>query len=296
MRKINFFTNIMLDLVKIIFDNDKASEELVLKILQLDNLNQEINDNNFISLLINDIIKNTKFSFENSNNSMNSILLGSNVSILNYIFNCKNACMIGIFEKFKKEKFFYDNLVLSINSIFSKRLYKVDDYTEKPQFDLLGIRIGSSNSIHGNSDIPFSLESLNDLINFYIKVYEKFLAGEDYMILFKERENKLEEIKKSNEYLRLGNQSKDEESETEEEEDEYDDEDIPKPMFFNSKLDAKKEDNANVNKDIVNKDNIKNNESGNSDDNLENEKYNDVNFWHTEIKDEKIDEILKELL
>ena len=41
----NFF---MLDLVKIIFDNDKASEELVLKILQLDNLNQEINDNNFI--------------------------------------------------------------------------------------------------------------------------------------------------------------------------------------------------------------------------------------------------------
>ena len=223
---------------------------------------------------------------------MNSILLGSNISILNYIFSCKNDCMKSIFEKMKKEKFFYDNLVLSINSIFSKRLYKVDDYTEKPQFDLLGIRIGSSNSIHGNSDIPFSLESLNDLINFYIKVYEKFLAGEDYMILFKERENKLEEIKKSNEYLRLGNQSKDEDSETEEEEEEYDEEDIPKPMFFNSKLDGKKDDNENVNKD-----NINNNKNEESDIEIfENEKYNDVNFWQPEIKDEKMIEILKELL
>ena len=318
----NFLSNIILDLVKIIFDNDKASEELILKFLQLYNQNQDINDNNFISLLINDIIKNTKFIFENSNNGMNSLLLGSNISILNYIFSCKNNCMKNIFATMKKEKFFYDNLVININDKFSKRLYKNDDYTERPQFDLLGIRIGSANITKGNSDIPFSLESLNDQINFYIKVYEKFLAGEDYMLLFKERENKLEEIKNSNEYLRLGNQSKDEESETEED-DEYEDEnipkpmffnskldvkkednvnkdihnnkkeDIPKPMFFNSKLDAKKEDNVNAKKDNVNKD-INNNKNEESE--MENEKYNDVNFWQPEIKDERMDEILKELL
>ena len=311
----NFLSNIMLDLVKIIFDNDKASEELILKFLKLyNNQSQEINENNFISLLINDIIKNTKFIFENSNNGMNSLLLGNNISILNYIFNCKNTCMNIIYEKMKKEKFFYDNLVINIIDKFSKRLYKNDDYTEKPQFDLLGIRIGSSSIAKGNSDIPFSLESLNDQINFYIKVYEKFLAGEDYMLLFKERENKLEEIKNSNEYLRLGNQSKDEESETEEEDDEYEDEDIPKPMFFNSKLDDKKD---NINKDINNnknedipkpmffnskldakKDNINKdiNNTKNEESDIENEKYNDVNFWHPEIKDEKMDEILKELL
>ncbi len=110
------------------------------------------------------------------------------------------------------------------------------------------------------------------------------------MSLFKERENKLEEIKKSNEYIRLGNQSKDEESETEEEDDEYDDVDIPKPMFFNSKLDTKKDDE--INKEI------KDNQEKNINDeiNTENKEYNDVNFWHAEIKEENMDEILKELL
>ena len=282
----NFFNNIILDLIKIIFETDRALEELILNILQLYNQNEEIEDNNFISLLINDLIKNTKFIFENSNNTMNSLLFGSDLTILNYIFSCKNICMNNIFEKMKNEKFFYENFITNINYIFTKRLYKTDDYTERPKFDYLGVRLGSSNNSQGNSDLPFSLESINDLTNFYLKVYEKYLAGEDYISLFKERENKLEEIKKSNEYIRLGNQTKDEESETEEEEDEYDNIDIPKPVFFNSKIDNTKK------QEETNKENNINEENKNENDN---QNYNDVNYWHTEIKDEKMDEILKEL-
>ena len=275
----NFFTNIMLDLIKIIFDNDKAPEELILNILQLNK--EENNDNNFINLLINDLIKNSKFTFEDSGNKINNFLFGSNINILNYIYSCKNSYMNNLLnEKMSKEKFFYDNFITNINPLFSKRLYKIDDNTEKPQFDSLGVRISSSNNTLGTSNIPFSLESLNELATFYLKVYQKYLAGEEYVSLFEEREKKLEKIKKSSEYIRLGNQNKDEELETEEEEDEYDDVDIPKPVFFNSKLEEKKE---------VEKNDIR-------DENIDNKKYNDINFWQVKLKDENMEEILKDIL
>ena len=275
----NFFTNIMLDLIKIIFDNDKAPEELILNILQLNK--EENNDNNFINLLINDIIKNSKFIFEDSGNKINNFLFGSNINILNYIYSCKNSYMNNLLnEKMSKEKFFYDNFITNINPLFSKRLYKIDDNTEKPQFDSLGVRLSASNNTLGTSNIPFSLESLDELATFYLKVYQKYLAGEEYVSLFEEREKKLEKIKKSSEYIRLGNQNKDEELETEEEEDEYDDVDIPKPVFFNSKLEEKKD---------VEKNDIR-------DENIENKKYNDINFWQVELKDESMEEILKDIL
>ena len=289
-RNNNFYSNIMQDLILIIFDNDQAPEELILSFLQLENQTEEINENNFITLLTNDLIKNTKFIFENSNNIMTGLLFGSNITFLNYIFTCKNKFMIHIFDKMKKEKFFYENFVTNIHYTFSKRLYKIDDHTDRPQFDLLGLRIGSSNGTQGNSDLPFSLESLNELINFYLKVNEKYLAGEEYISLFEEREKKLEEIKKSNQYLKLGTQSRTEESETEEEDDEYDDVDIPKPCFFNSKMEQKKDEEK-----LQNKDNGEENKNSANDDN-ENKEYNDVNYWHAELKNENMDEILKELL
>ena len=315
----NFFINIMIDLIKIIFDNDKAPEELITNFLQLYNQNEINKENNFITLLMNDLIKNTKFTFENSNNIMNSLLFGSNLTILNYIFSSKNPYIANINEKLPKEKFFYENFIVNINYIFSKKLYKINENTDKPDFDALGVRLNSLNSNQGNSEIPFSVESLNDVITFYLKLNEKYLAGEEYMSLFKEREKRIEEIKKSNEYIRLGNQKKDEDSELEEEEDEYDDVDIPKPVFFNSKLDEKKDKENNEkeinkeeetnkeeknkeesnkeesNKEDKNNDNINNNNKIENND-IENTKYNDVNFWHTEIKDESMDNILKELL
>ena len=323
----NFMTNIMIDLIKIIFDSDKAPEDLIINFLQLNNNNNDNNtnkNNNFITLLINDLIKEKKFHFENSNNTMNNLLFGSNVVILKKIFSCKNPYIAKICESMPKEKFFYDNFIININNIFSKKLYKSETEQDQPISDFLGVRVGSTNLYQGNSNIPFSLESLDEIIEFYINVYEKYVAGEDYKMLFKKREEKLIEIKYSNEYLRLGNQDKDDDSETEEEEEEYDGEDIPKPMFFNSKLDEKKKEENNKEEDNKEKNNkekkeeekneIKDNEKEKKEDNKENEQninininkkdenndenkiYNDVNFWHTEIKGENYDDLIKELL
>jgi hypothetical protein len=207
-----------------------------------------------------------------------------------------------------KEKFFNENFVKNVDSLFSKKLFRLDTDKDQPVSVFDSLRTGIGVSGQGNSDLEFSLESLNDIIDFYFKVNEKYLAGEDYLPLFNERKIRLEEIKKSSEYIKLYNNES--ESESEEEEEEFDNVDIPKPVFFNSKLDAKKKEENNDNLDnkgsnISNKKNT--NESNNKDNNntdkisdedniVENQQYNDVNFWHSSIKEEEMEDILKDLL
>ena len=304
-RNNNFYNNIIVDLIKIIFDNDKAQEDLILNILQINNQNEgeKIGNSNLITLLMKDIIEKTKFIYENTNNSMNSLLFASNIEILKYIYSSNNPYIKCICDKMTKEKFFYDNFVLSIDLIFSKKLFKEDSSKDKDKpvkvFDAIGLRLTSSGSNLGKSEIRFSLESLNEVIDFYLKVNEKYISGEDYSSLFKEREEKLEKIEKSPEYLRLFNEDKEDELEAEEEED-LNDFDIPKPVFFNSKLDAKKKEE---NKNDDNNNNYNNSDGENlninraNDDNVvEDKKYNDVNYWHAEVKEEEMADILKDLL
>ena len=83
-RNNNFYNNIIVDLIKIIFDNDKAPEDLILSVLQLNNQNEieKSGNNNLITVLMKDIIEKTKFIFENTNNAMNSLLFASNIEIL----------------------------------------------------------------------------------------------------------------------------------------------------------------------------------------------------------------------
>ena len=303
----NFFVNIMTDLIKIIFDSDKAPEELILNILQINDKNEPNKEGNLISLLINDLCKNKKFIFEQTKNTTNNLLLASNISILKNIFSSKNPIIIDIYTKMNKEKFFNDNFVKNIDSIFSKKLFRLDTDKDQPVSVFDSLRTGIGVSGQGNSDLEFSLESLNDTIDFYFKVNDKYLAGEDYLSLFKEREIRLEEIKNSNEYIKLSNNES--ESESEEEEEEYDNVDIPKPVFFNSKLDAKKKEENNEKLDNKENNNNQNNtnKSDNKDNNstdkeseedniVENQQYNDVNFWHAGIKEEEMEDILKDLL
>ena len=304
-RNNNFYNNIIVDLIKIIFDNDKAPEDLILSVIQLNNQNEteKSGNNNLITVLMKDIIEKTKFIFENTNNSMNNLLFASNIEILKCIYSSNNPYIKSICDKMTNEKFFYDNFVLSVNLVFSKKLFKEDSSSEKDKpinvFDSIGLRLTSSGCNLGKSEIRFSLESLNEVIDFYLKVNEKYISGEDYSSLFKEREEKLVKIEKSSEYLRLFNEDKEDELEAEEEED-FNDVDIPKPCFFNSKLDAKKNEE--------NKNDDNNNNNNNSDDNnlkiyrenedniIEDKNYNDVNFWHTEVKEEEMENILKDLL
>ena len=304
-RNNNFYNNIIVDLIKIIFDNDKAPEDLILSVLQLNNQNEieKSGNNNLITVLMKDIIEKTKFIFENTNNAMNSLLFASNIEILKCIYSSNNPYIKNICDKMTNEKFFYDNFVLSVDLVFSKKLFKEENSVEKDKpinvFDSIGLRLTSSGTNLGKSEIRFSLESLNEIIDFYLKVNEKYISGEEYSSLFKEREKKLEKIEKSSEYLRLFNEDKEDELEAEEEED-FSDVDIPKPCFFNSKLDAKKNEE--------NKNDDNNNNGNNTDDNnlsinkvnenniVEDKNYNDVNFWHAEVKEEEMEDILKDLL
>ena len=286
----NFLSNIMVDLIKIVFDNIIAPKELMLNILQIESNDSENNKDNLISLLINDLIQNTKFIYSTSENKANQLLFSSNVTILNYIFSCQNPDIIEILNKLEKEKFFYKHFISNINNIFSKKLFKTDSNdSEVDKINSLGIKLGFGNILsQSNSNIEFSVESLNNTIEFYLKLYDKYIKGEEYESLFDERKKRLEEIKKSIEYLKLNRKQEEELEEEEDEDEDINEINLPKPVFYNSKLEQK-----------INENEIKDNVISDSDTIQEPEKedknYNDVNYWHIEIKDQNMDDLLNDL-
>ena len=286
----NFLSNIMVDLIKIVFDNIIAPKELMLNILQIESNDSENNKDNLISLLINDLIHNTKFIYSTSENKANQLLFSSNVTILNYIFSCQNPDIIEILNKLEKEKFFYKHFISNINNIFSKKLFKTDSNdSEVDKINSLGIKLGFGNILsQSNSNIEFSVEPLNNTIEFYLKLYDKYIKGEEYESLFDERKKRLEEIKKSIEYLKLNRKQEEELEEEDNEDEDINEINLPKPVFYNSKLEQK-----------INENEIKDNVTSDSDTIQEPEKedknYNDVNYWHIEIKDQNMDDLLNDL-
>ena len=287
----NFLSNIMLDLIKIVFENNIAPKELLLNILQLDSKETENNNTNLIILLINDLINNTKYTFENSNNITNQLSFSSNVMILKLIFSSTNPNIYDIFNKMEKEKFFYKYFITNIYSIYSKKLYKTDTNDNAiDKINSLGIRLGFGNTLtQSNTNIAFSLESINSIIEFNLKLYDKYIKGEEYEYLFDERNKRLEEIKKSKEYIKLNKIDDDELEEEEKEEEDINDINIPKPEFYNSKIDKKMEENNE--RDNITNDSDNNNEESQNED----KEYNDVNYWHVEVKDDNFENLINDL-
>ena len=287
----NFLSNIMLDLIKIVFENNIAPKELLLNILQIDSKEKENNNTNLILLLINDLINNTKYTFENSNNITNQLSFSSNVMILKLIFSSTNPNIYDIFNKMEKEKFFYKYFITNIYSIYSKKLYKTDTNDNAiDKINSLGIRLGFGNTLtQSNTNIAFSLESINSIIEFNLKLYDKYIKGEEYEYLFDERNKRLEEIKKSKEYIKLNKIDNDELEEEEKEEEDINDINIPKPEFYNSKIDKKLEENNE--RDNITNDSDNNNEESQNED----KEYNDVNYWHIEVKDDNFENLINDL-
>ena len=287
----NFLSNIMLDLIKIVFENNIAPKELLLNILLIDSKEKENNNTNLIILLINDLINNTKYTFENSNNITNQLSFSSNVMILKLIFSSTNPNIYDIFNKMEKEKFFYKYFITNIYSIYSKKLYKTDTNDNAiDKINSLGIRLGFGNTLtQSNTNIAFSLESINSIIEFNLKLYDKYIKGEEYEYLFDERNKRLEEIKKSKEYIKLNKIDDDELEEEEKEEEDINDINIPKPEFYNSKIDKKMEENNE--RDNITNDSDNNNEESQNED----KEYNDVNYWHIEVKDDNFENLINDL-
>ena len=190
----------------------------------------------------------------------------------------------------EKEKFFYKYFVTNIYNIFSKKLYKTDSIDSSiDKINSLGIKLGFGNTLtQSSTNIAFSLVSLNNTIDFYLKLYEKYSKGEEYEYLFDEREKKLEEIRKSSEYLKLNKQKEDELEEEEDEEEDINEINLPKPHFYNSKIEEK----INENED---KDNVTNDSDNVDESEKEDKLYNDVNYWHIDINYENMENLLNDL-
>ena len=287
-RQNNFLSNIIIDLIKIVFNNNIAPKELISNILLIDSINKQDNKENLISLLINDLIQNTKFIYFTSKNKANQLLFSSNIAILNYIFSCPNPEISEILNSMEKEKFFYKYFVSNIYNIFSKKLFKTDSIDSSvDKINSLGIKLGFGTTLpQSNTNIAFSLESLDDTIDFYLKLYDKYSKGEEYEYLFDERKKRLEEIKKSSEYLKLNKQMDDELEQEEDEDEDINEIDLPKPHFFNSKLEEK------INQD---RDNLTNDSDNVEESEKEDKLYNEVNYWHIDINNENFENLLNDL-
>ena len=285
-----FLSNIMLDLIKVVFENNIAPKELLLNILQLDTNDEENNKTNLILVLIDDLVNNTKYTFDKSNNITNQLSFSNNVMILKLIFSSTNPSIYDIFNKMEKEKFFYKYFITNIYNIYSKKLYKTDTNDNAiDKINSLGIRLGFGTALtQSNTNIAFSLESINSIIEFNLKLYDKYIRGEEYEYLFDERNKRLEEIKKSKEYIKLNKRDDEELEEEENEEEDINNINLPKPEFFNSKIEQKMEEKDE-------KDNITNDSDSNEESQIEDKIYNEVNYWHIEIKNENFDDLIKDL-
>ena len=185
-KNINMYANIYTQIIEIIA-NDKSPKELIESIL-IDETNPE---NNLIELLINDIINNLKYIFEESKNEMYSLAFSHEIYILNSLFSSSNSYIKEIIEKNIYGKFFYEMLVKNVMNQFNKKLYKINDNIEQKKVDVLNPYFDAQKE-QSDSNIPFSLQSFNEIVSLYLKVYQKFIKNEDYKEILKENEEILE--------------------------------------------------------------------------------------------------------
>ena len=85
------------------------------------------------------------------------------------------------------------------------------------------------------------------------------------------------------------NKKKDDELEDEEnEDDDINNINLPKPVFYNSKIDKKLDENDE-------KDNVTNDSDNNEENQREYKIYNDVNYWRIEVNDEQFADLINDL-
>ena len=183
----NMFSNIYSQIINIII-NEQSPKELIDNILLTEENNQ---DKNLVNLIINDIITNLKYIYEESKNEMYSLSFSHQINILNYIFSSNNIYIKEIIEKMPNSKFFYEMMVKNIMNQFNKKLYKINNNIEQKKVDLLNPCFDAQKE-QSDTNIPFSLQSFNEIVSFYLLVFEKFNKNEDYEKILKENEELLE--------------------------------------------------------------------------------------------------------
>ena len=183
----NICANIFSQIIQIT-TNEYSPKELIKNILLIE---EKETEKNLINLLITDIINNLKYIYKDSQNEIFSLAFSHNVVILNNIFTSTNIYIQEIITKFKKEKFFYDMFIENIMKQFNKKLYKINDDIEHKKIDSLNPYILGTKE-QSDTNIPFSLQTLNEIVSLYLLVYDKYNNNEDYNIILEKNKEKLE--------------------------------------------------------------------------------------------------------
>ena len=185
-KNINMYANIYSQIIEII-SNENSPKNLIENILIYENTSEK----NLINLLIDDIINNLKYIYEESKNEMYNLAFSNEINILNILFSSKNISIKEIIDKNINEKFFYEMMVQNIMNQFNKKLYKINDNIEQKKIDVLNPYFDAQKE-QSECNIPFSLQSFNEIVSLYLLVYQKYIKNEDYKGILKDNEELLE--------------------------------------------------------------------------------------------------------
>ena len=176
----NIYQTLYLQLMEIIL-NKNSPEDLVNSAF-IDKSNEK---NNLIPKLIEHTINNVKFEYI-SERKANSCFFAFEVKLLNEINNSQNPYIIKIIEKEKDFKIFYE--------IFVERLYKF--FTQKLLYNEFNQFLESSNIILSN-------ESIDQIINESIEIYNIYKEGGNYKERLEEIIKREKELKERHEKNQL---------------------------------------------------------------------------------------------
>ena len=272
----NLYQNLFDQIIQISI-NSISPEILINSIFKI---NSDSKQNLIYLIIIQNIVNLNEFKFEKSNNKMRPILLASNTNILKNIFTSENKYLKSIYENDNSIQIFALNFIPRVSEQFEKKLMQESKESDFGKAEFLNPNYDSQES---EEDIPFSTRSLSDLVSAQIEIFKTFLkGGDDYLDLI----NKEEEIIEKS---RSRSQSHRKESEFCNE----DKNDVKIKEFDNNEnlyaFDYNKEINLDLDDINVNKNNFRN-------DNKENVKYFDNNFWNPSLNNfDDIDDIIEDL-
>ena len=230
------------------------------------------NERKLIQLLIDHLINNNKFDFGFSRKT-NNCYLPFEIKILNEINESENEYIKQLIKDDSDFKVINEVLVNQINCLFTQKLLEPNEFNIDEE---------------DNKKTVYSLV-LDETIDEDIKIFKVYKEGGDYKKLENEKNERINQRKKSDNKLEISIENNDDINEVQEE-------------VINDDLDK------NIEKELINVNDIKVEEIlGNinldnelkikKEDNLkENTNYYDSNYWiHTSASDEEMESIIKDL-
>lgn len=181
----NMFQNLFNQIINVIIC-ENTPNELVTSFLIMTNANPSQEGAPLKSALIETImgslINKNNFSFE-SEKKMNSFNFANDVDALKLIFNSTHTTINDLLSNEEQLKFFKEKFIADMDVQFTKKLYLNDSKDKEEDFHPI---------YNDDENIQFSLETLREMIDFKLSIYDKYLKGEDYQKALDEHEEMLQ--------------------------------------------------------------------------------------------------------